>query len=225
MMITIKNNQQTGQAVTEYALLLVLVAGVVVFALALIGPRVADSFAEVSECLAGTHQYELVNGSFGADSLITSRWRAYDAGAITGWDTTAGDNRIEIWYTGFLGVPAPNGRYLAELNANQPSALYQDIETVPGERMVWSFSHRGRSGVDTMEVRIGPPGATVSQEQISTGRSWQQYDGVYEGPEGQTTTRFEFAAVRTATGNLSVGTLLDNVRFGLACGYEEDVAE
>lgn len=170
-------------------------------------------------------KYAIINGGFEEDDLITSGWRPYDSSAIAGWETTASDNKIEIWYTGFLGVPAPDGRYLAELNANQPSALYQDIDSVPGERLTWSFYHRGRSGVDVMELRIGSPGGTVVQEQFSTGQEWVKYDGLYEVPEGQTVTRFEFAAVSTANGNLTVGNLLDNIQFGSACGYEETAEE
>lgn len=219
-----RRNREFGQATTEYALLLVMVGGVVVAALAWLGQGLFESYREVNECLEGV-KYELANSSFEADSLITSGWKAYDASAITGWETTAGDNKIEIWYTGFLGVAAPDGRYLAELNANQPSALYQDIDSVSGERLTWSFYHRGRSGVDAMALRIGPPGATVVQEQFSTGQEWVKYEGLYEVPEGQTVTRFEFAAVRTANGNLTVGNLLDNVQFGSACGYEAPAEE
>lgn len=215
-----QNKKESGQAATEYALLLMLTAAVVVLVVAWLGQRVSDSFSEVNECLAGA-KYALVNGSFEEDSLISQNWKAYHSSAITGWETTASDNKIEIWYTGFLGATAPDGRYLAELNANQPSALYQDIDSVPGERLTWSFYHRGRSGVDTMELRIGPPGATVSQKQFATGREWVQYEGLYKVPEGQTVTRFEFAAVSTANGNLTVGNLLDNIQFGSACGYEE----
>lgn len=213
-----------GQSTTEYALLLLLVGGVVVAALAWLGRGVFDSYREVNECLAGV-KYAIINGGFEEDDLITSGWRPYDSSAIAGWETTASDNKIEIWYTGFLGVPAPDGRYLAELNANQPSALYQDIDSVPGERLTWSFYHRGRSGVDVMELRIGSPGGTVVQEQFSTGQEWVKYDGLYEVPEGQTVTRFEFAAVSTANGNLTVGNLLDNIQFGSACGYEETAEE
>ncbi|MCA9898518.1 MAG: hypothetical protein H6654_12025 [Ardenticatenaceae bacterium] len=213
-----------GQSTTEYALLLLLVGGVVVAALAWLGRGVFDSYREVNECLAGV-KYAIINGGFEEDDLITSGWRPYDSSAIAGWETTASDNKIEIWYTGFLGVNAPDGRYLAELNANQPSALYQDIDSVPGERLTWSFYHRGRSGVDVMELRIGPPGSTVVQEQFSTGQEWVKYDGLYEVPEGQTVTRFEFAAVSTANGNLTVGNLLDNIQFGSACGYEETAEE
>jgi hypothetical protein len=74
-------------------------------------------------------------------------------------------------------------------------------------------------------VRIGAPGDTISQKQFATGRTWTKYEGLYEVPEGQTVTRFEFAAIRTANGNLTVGNLLDNVQFGSACGYEEEAAD
>lgn len=219
-----RKNFEKGQSTTEYALLLMLVGAVVIGAVAWLGRSLFESYREVNECLAGV-KYAITNGSFEEDALITSGWRSYNANAITGWETTARDNKIEIWYTGFLAVNAPDGKYLAELNANYPSALFQDIETVPGERLTWSFFHRGRAGVDTMELRIGSPGATVVQEQFSTGREWVKYEGIYEVPEGQTETRFEFAALRTATGNLSVGNLLDNIQFGSACGYEEADSE
>ncbi|GJM40770.1 MAG: hypothetical protein DHS20C20_10520 [Ardenticatenaceae bacterium] len=216
-----QNKQEYGQATTEYALLLVLVGGIVVAALAWLGQGVYDSFREVNECIAGV-KYALINSSFEDGPQISRGWRPYNSADITGWETTATDNKIEVWYTGFLGVNAPDGRYLVELNANQPSALYQDIDSVPGERLTWSFFHRGRAGTDVMELRIGAPGATIVEEEFATGREWVKYSGLYEVPEGQTETRFEFAAVRTATGNLSVGNLLDNIQFGSPCGYEEE---
>lgn len=216
-----QRTDEIGQATTEYALLLVLVGGIIVAALAWLGQGVFDSFREVNECIAGA-KYALINSSFEDGPQISSGWRPYNSNEIVGWETTATDNKIEVWYTGFLGVNAPDGRYLVELNANQPSALYQDIDSVPGERLTWSFFHRGRAGTDVMELRIGAPGETVVQEEYATGREWVKYSGLYEVPEGQTVTRFEFAAVRTATGNLSVGNLLDNIQFGSPCGYEEE---
>ncbi|MER5295586.1 hypothetical protein ABT382_26460, partial [Streptomyces pharetrae] len=51
---------------------------------------------------------------------------------VPGWLTTATDHRIELWRSGFNGVPAAEGSQFAELNANQESTLYQDLRTTPG---------------------------------------------------------------------------------------------
>ena len=48
------------------------------------------------------------------------------------------------------------GKQFAELNANQESSLYQIVDTDPGKMYKWSLSHRGRSGLDTMALIIGP---------------------------------------------------------------------
>ncbi len=60
-------------------------------------------------------------------------------------------------------------KQVAELNANEPSTLYQDVLTIPGTKLNWSLAHRARShwnqgnitGSDTMYVVIMP----VSQAQ------------------------------------------------------------
>ncbi|WP_449408978.1 DUF7507 domain-containing protein [Microbacterium maritypicum] len=44
--------------------------------------------------------------------------------------------------------------------------------------------------------------------------AWGTHTGSYTVPAGQTTTRFGFQAVSTATGNQSVGNLLDDISFG-----------
>ena len=54
--------------------------------------------------------------------------------------------QIEIWGTGFLGVPAGEGNAFAELNANTAGTLYQDVICTPGATMSWTLLHRGREG-------------------------------------------------------------------------------
>lgn len=48
------------------------------------------------------------------------------------------------------------GEQFAELNADQESSLYQIVKTAPGKMYKWSLSHRGRDGLDTMALVIGP---------------------------------------------------------------------
>ena len=89
-----------------------------------------------------------------------------------GWCSTASDYVVEIGtlkggkdaYD--LGVKfdkvtynAPSvrdGVQFAELNADQESSLYQIVKTDPGKMYKWSLSHRGRNGLDTMALVIGP---------------------------------------------------------------------
>ena len=120
-----------------------------------------------------------------------------DASLVHGWNTTATDNKIEIWRDGFLGHPAYSGTFFAELNATQPSALYQDIVTVPGETIKWGFAHRGRNGNETMQFKVGPTGGNyVTIDNYTDGpNAWGYYSGYYIVPAGQLLTRFLFSAV------------------------------
>ncbi|UJB72121.1 hypothetical protein HRE53_20475 [Acaryochloris sp. 'Moss Beach'] len=88
--------------------------------------------------------------------------------------------------------------------------------------MGWQFAHRGRTGNDTMEFRLGPPGATVSQGTFTSGNDvndpnegWKLYNGTYTVPAGQYVTRVELRAVSTATGDIRAGNFIDTVDFTL----------
>lgn len=50
----------------------------------------------------------------------------------------------------------PDGKQIAELNADEVSTLYQNVSTVDGHIYEWGLSHRGRAGTDTMALIIGP---------------------------------------------------------------------
>ncbi|MFD0885812.1 Ig-like domain-containing protein [Streptosporangium algeriense] len=165
---------------------------------------------------------KLVNGGFETPA-VTGYKILPDASTnpAIGWHTTATDHQVELWHTGFQGVPAAEGRQFAELNAHQASTLYQDVPTVPGTTMTWSLYHRGRAGTDVMRVRIGTPTATVPQNpagasspDISDGNTaWGHYTGTYVVPAGQTITRFAFESVSAAGGNPAIGNFLDGVVF------------
>lgn len=141
-------------------------------------------------------------------------WRARtNSGAVT---------RIEIWVSGTTydnlpAVIAPVGRQFVELNADEPGTLYQQLTTVPGQTMQWSFLHRGRMTADTMELLIGAPGATVSQntftdsyQSVNGNNGWVRYSGAYVVPAGQTTTELGFRSLNSG----SLGNFLDDVSFG-----------
>ncbi|MBS1618580.1 MAG: T9SS type A sorting domain-containing protein, partial [Bacteroidetes bacterium] len=136
------------------------------------------------------------------------------------WRTTASDKMIEMWQSGFNGVPAHGGSYFMELEANLYGALYQDVYTTPGTKLQWSFSHRGRSGADTAQLLIGPPQSPTLQATAMDGTSaWGTYGGFYTVPAGQYITRLQFTAVGSYGGNNSIGNFLDDVSVGSSFDY------
>ncbi len=177
----------------------------------------------------------LANGSFEQPVTGAGSASGRPPGTVPGWRTTESDGRIEIWHPpvasfnhGLEIVPA-DGSQFAEIAANEASTLYQDIATVPGQRMAWRVFHRARNtaegpGPDTMRVLIGPPEDPVPQTprgatdaDITDGvDSWAPHGGVYVVPPGQTVTRFAFESVETGSGDPSRGNFLDRVEFANA---------
>ncbi|MGV3732178.1 MAG: DUF7507 domain-containing protein [Microcella sp.] len=154
----------------------------------------------------------LENGSFETPTIAANSWSSVLESAVPGWETSATDNRIEIWRSPFQGVPVPQGSQFAEINANQRATMFQDVATTPGETIRWQVQHRGRTGVDVMEVRLGAPDATLAlQTTASTGLTWTTYSGLYTVPAGQTTTRLAFVSISSANGNATFGNFIDDV--------------
>ncbi len=178
----------------------------------------------------------LVNGSLeepivtGATPYITEFTNGgflvhlYDEANVPGWNTTATDNAIEVWESGFQGVPSYDGNQHIEINATEDAQLYQDVATEPGTLIYWSIAHRGRSGTDEFKILIGPTSGPVDNGTFATGNTaWAVYSGFYLVPSGQTTTRFAFESVSTSGGNNSVGNFIDNFSlFATLSGTDED---
>ncbi|AKN72685.1 hypothetical protein QR97_25570 [Streptomyces sp. PBH53] len=164
----------------------------------------------------------LVNGSFEQPAvtgyeILPDASQAQAPKRVVGWLTTASDHMIELWRSGFNGVPAAEGAQFAELNANEVATLYQDLPTTPGSTLYWRLYHRGRLGQDTMALDIGAPGSPVEQRRFTDGNTaWGYYTGTYTVPEGQRTTRFAFRSVSAAGGNRGIGNFLDGIFFGTA---------
>ncbi|MGE7825096.1 Ig-like domain-containing protein [Paenibacillus sp. NPDC093718] len=194
------------------------------------GPRVAlinGSFEQPEARNVGD------KGSPGAEHA----WMYFYEHEVPGWQTTATDDFIQIMQNSneFLGpnlggngqtipVVAADGKQFAELNANQPAMLYQDVKTNPGQTIYWRLAHRGEFGVDTMQLRIGSPDISpdvmpIIQRMDSTNNKWTYYTGTYTVPDGQTVTRFGFEAVQSSNGNLMWGNLIDDIFLGTEpCG-------
>ena len=169
----------------------------------------------------------IVNGGFESPTVASGfQFVGYNnsptPAAGIAWDTTDPTKVVEIWHTGFNGVPSDTGTQFAELNANNVATLSQDLATTPGFTLQWSLAHRGRNGTDTMTVSIGAAGGPMTVQTptgqagstISDGNTaWGHYRGQYTIPAGQTTTRFAFNSVSAAGGIQSIGNFLDSVVF------------
>lgn len=152
------------------------------------------------------------NPSFESLPRDFTNWTLFNEDQIDNWKTTATDKKIEIWKDGFLGVNAVDGDYFMEMNANQAASLYQDIPTIPGTTLVWTVSHRGRSGDDTAALSVGGSGGSLDlQKTMTTGNDgWVTYTQEYVVPEGQTVTRFSLDSIATSDGHPGTGNLIDN---------------
>lgn len=187
-----------------------------------------DGILDAVECGAVYCAESVVNGSFEEPLVSNGTWRLFHEDDVPGWKTTAPDKQIELWYTGFLGAPASEGSQLAELNANQSAALYQELCITGGSKVQWSVKHRGRDGLDVAQVRIGADlaSASIVKTMSDDNTAWGSHTGIYNVPEGQDITFFIIEAVSTSSGSISVGNLIDDFSVIVieepSCGIDSD---
>jgi len=173
----------------------------------------------------GFRLQELVNAEFSdnvlpANSLQTFQTPTgffsyqFDHSNVPGWSTTASDQRIEIWESGHTNVTAQSGGHFAEMIATEAGAiLYQDVSVQEGDYLEYSVWHRGRHGIDEGGILIGPPGAEVQQQLMSTGNAaWEEYTGTYTVSAGITTLRFGFSSISSSSPSPAAGNFLDNLQ-------------
>lgn len=136
---------------------------------------------------------------------------------VPGWNSTT--NEIELWDTNFNGVPAHSGNVLAEMNANLPGTLFQNICLVNGEPLGWTFAHRARVGgqaTQTVNFQVATSSGTVlqslaAQSSTTANQVWNVNTGTttYTGASGLQRVQF------TTTDPGSVGNLLDSIQLSL----------
>lgn len=175
-----------------------------------------DGITDIIEC--GTCLSDpFVNGSFETPVIAASSYAILPTSSVNGWQTSA-ENFIEIWSSGFNGVPAASGNQFAELNANVPGILYQTFcLNGAGGTINWSIKHRGRSGVDQAFVKMGSTladaiASTPIVEMVDGNTAWGTYSGIYAIPVGQTQIVITFQAGYTGSGSASIGNFIDDVQ-------------
>lgn len=113
-----------------------------------------------------TEYNNLQNGSFENPTIPSSFYYQPDDSLVPDWNTTAFEGKIELFKaegnstSGHFGygknIAVVDGKQAAELNADEPSTLYQYVNTESGSKYKWQLSHRGRAGSDIMALIIGP---------------------------------------------------------------------
>jgi hypothetical protein len=175
--------------------------------------------------VCGGARADVINGSFEAYAPAPNTYTLLTDSNYAGWRTTEADHQIEVWGTGLMGVPAYDGGALVELNANAVSTLYQDISGVPaGAQLLFSFAHRGRMGVDTMQLvltDLGKSGVFGAADNVvlysgtySDGNTaWSMYSNATVPPlfAMGDSIRVQLISVSAAGGNSSIGNLVDAV--------------
>lgn len=104
----------------------------------------------------------LQNGSFEDGQTFTALYTQPYQKDVPYWNTTAFQGKIELfrynnsYYIKNVSLTPTDGKYAAELNADEESTLYQVIKTSPSSVYKWGLDHGGRNGTDTMALIIGP---------------------------------------------------------------------
>lgn len=144
---------------------------------------------------------------------------------IDGWYTNHPDaggveHPIEHWESGFNSVPSQEGNFFVELNAYQPSRLYQIVYLVNGETIEYSYYHRKRiaNQTETIEFSIySQDGATklytMSTNTASGTGQWDHGTGSFTFAGSTGIYQIGFEATSPSTGGS--GNFLDNINIGL----------
>ncbi|MDY7224169.1 isopeptide-forming domain-containing fimbrial protein [Halalkalibacterium halodurans] len=182
---------------------------------------VMDACARPVALINGSFEEPINNRPFPDPTAPKGIYSYFHEDEVPGWKTTASDQLIQIerYENGFTDISRAHGNQFAEINAAEVSTLYQDVETTPGQTIYWRLAHRGDSGIDTLQVRIGSSTIPIENlevmERISSGNEeWTYYSGTYTVPIGQGITRFAFESYDTANGRNDAGNFLDDIFLG-----------
>lgn len=118
----------------------------------------------------------LLNGSFEDEQSFTASYAQINQADVPSWNTTAFQGKIELFksntgtYIKEVKLEPSDGKYAAELNADEESTLYQNVKTSPSSVYEWGLDHGGRNGTDTMALVIGPRQSVNPSKPSKAGR-------------------------------------------------------
>ncbi len=167
-----------------------------------------------------------------------------DSRRVPGWNTTDGATSnftcrsgtyqpIELFNNTTIHGSASDGIQFAELNAETPSRLYQNVCLVSGESVGYSFAHKARRSAPNIEAAraalyssagtiITGTGTGATDYATSTS-AWNAVTGTLTNGTTTGLVQFGFEALNgangtpggTGTGALNEGNLIDNVRISI----------
>ncbi len=133
-------------------------------------------------------------------------------GSVPGWSTN--DTAIEIWESGFNGVPAHTGNQFMEMNANLgTSVLVQTPSAIHARAQIDTFwAHRGRQGNDTARMTIADNGggSTTSPNFTSGNTAWTNQSLIHVATAAASSITLTFDSI-SSTGGASLGNFIDTV--------------
>ena len=97
------------------------------------------------------------NGTFGLiwKTTASDAQIEYVSAAADKYDKDTGKTHAKQSLEWHKVDAAAHGTQFAELNANEPGALYQDVLTTPGAKLYWQLYHRGRGTKANSSSQIG----------------------------------------------------------------------
>ena len=119
---------------------------------------------------------KLQTGSFEEGPTFTGNYSQPDQKDVPSWNTTAFEGKIELFkentntYINGVTLKPTAGTYAAELNADEESTLYQNVNTSPSSIYEWGLDHGGRTTMDTMALVIGPKQSVDPSKPNKAGR-------------------------------------------------------
>lgn len=137
---------------------------------------------------------KLQNGSFEKDQTFTASYLQLVQSAVPSWNTTAFQGKIELFRENsnvyvkndsdaWVTLKPTDGDYAAELNADEESTLFQNVNTTPSSVYEWGLDHGARNGTDIMALVIGPKQSVNPSKPSKEGRDqfmqmvdWLQID-------------------------------------------------
>ena len=162
-----KNRQGAGLSAKGCAVLL---------SLCLLMTMLLPLTAAAEESANTTDNRKLQNGSFEEGQTFTKDY--LQTNTVANWNTTAFQKMFELFRDNsntYLTNPnvrltPTNGKYAAELNADEESTLYQNVKTTPSSVYEWGLDHGARNGKDIMALVIGPKQSVDPSKPSKDGR-------------------------------------------------------